>query len=75
MVHGASPDFKFTPRQWYKVYSLNFFIDLNTNILIQVRPVVARRYNLTDGPGGGNDALRDVMTQTGGARGKLVIVP
>ena len=39
-----------------------------------VRPVVGRRYALADGVGGGNDAFRDVMAQTGGARGKLVIV-
>lgn len=40
-----------------------------------VRPVVYKRYTLTDGPGGGNDALADVLSQSGGARGKLVIVP
>ena len=40
-----------------------------------VRPVVARQYTLTDGPGGGNDAFRDVIAQPGGARGKVVIVP
>lgn len=40
-----------------------------------VRPAIGRRYALADGVGGGNDAFRDVIAQTGGARGKLVIVP
>lgn len=42
---------------------------------MQLQPVVFKRYTLTDGPGGGNDALLDVISQSGGARGKLVIVP
>lgn len=40
-----------------------------------VRPVIGRRYQLSDGEGGGNDALRDVIAQPGGSHGKIVIVP
>lgn len=40
-----------------------------------VRPVIGRRYEMSDVAGGGNDALRDVIAQPGGSHGKLVIVP
>ena len=40
-----------------------------------VRPVVGKKFALADGAGGGNDALHEVFSQPGGARGKIVIVP